>query len=420
MEPVHADTPPRPRLRENPAFRWLWVGGTVSELGTSGTQIAMPLLVLALTGSPAKAGLVGVVGSVAKTGTMLWGGVIADRHERRRLMLACSLARGVASTAIVVGVALHAAPLGLLLAMTFADAALLSISVSAESGLLADVVAAEDLAEAVTLDEGRFAAAALAGPPLGGALFGVARALPFAADACSFAVRALTLIRVPVGGAPERAPARPGRSERPRALASEALAGLRWIWRTPFLRAGALLYSALNLTMAAVELLALLILHRHHASSTAIGGAYAIVGVGGIASAVVANPLRRRLPMRAAVLMEPWVYTLLLPVLLVVDTPVTVGLVVATMLLPMSLSTSVVIGQRLALAPPQMRGRVKAGGSFVAGSLSWAGPLAMGLLVQYAGVDAAVLSLTGWALATAVAAALAPGFGLRPAPSGAQ
>jgi hypothetical protein len=310
---------------------------------------------------------------------------------------------------IVLAVALGSAPLGLLLAMAFVDAALFSVALSSESAMLAEVVHADDLAEAVTLNEGRHAAATVAGPPLGGALFGLARALPFAADAVSFLVEALTTIGIRrEGAAPPRPRARA--ITRPRALLAEAVEGLRWIWGEPFLRAGAFLYAAINITFGAIELLALLILHHHHVSSAAIGVAYAIIGAGGIASALIANPLRRRLSMRRAVLLEPWGYMLLLPLLLVLDTPVTVGLLVAVMLLPMSLSTSVVIGRRLTLAPDHLRGRVQAGGAFLAGSLAWVGPLSMGLLVQYAGTDAAVIALTAWALATALLATAARGF----------
>lgn len=61
----------------------------------------------------------------------------------------------------------------------------------------------------------------------------------------------------------------------------------------------------------------LLIARRTGASSAAIGGAFAVIGAGGVLSAMVTGPLRRRLSARWAVLAEPWFYALLMPLLLV-------------------------------------------------------------------------------------------------------
>lgn len=392
-------------LSSSAGFRRLWVGNVLSQTGSQITTIAMPLLVLSLTGSAAQAGLVGGVIAVAMPLSALAGGVIVDRVDRRRLMVGCSLARFLASASVVLALVLGVATLGQLLLVALLDASLGAIAYVGERSLLVDIVPAEQLPEAVTLNEARAAAAYVAGPPAGGALFGLAHSLPFAADALSFlaVVAAFAGLRVP---ARERRPTAGGL----RAARGELREGFAWLWRQPFLRAGSLLYASLNVIFGALELLALLIMRRHGASPAAIGGAYAIIGAGGLGGAAIAGPIRRRVSARSGILAEPWSWALLSPLLLVLHSPLTVGPLVAVMLLPMTLSTSIVVGRRLALAPERLRGRIQASSSFLAGSISWVGPLGIGLLAQDAGDRAAVIVLASCALAIALAATMARGL----------
>jgi MFS family permease len=389
-------------------FARLWGGEAISGIGSQITTIAMPLLALSLTGSAASAGLVGVARSLGYPLATVPSGVLADRIDRRRLMIACALIRVLAIGSVPLVLALGQPPLWQLLLATFVDAALFATASVAERGLLTQIVPAAALAEAVTLNEARSASAVVAGPPLGGALFGITRGLPFLADAASFLVVAWTLRGLRVAGREEPAPR--VATAAMRGIFEEAREGFRWLWDQPFLRAGSILYAAANVTIVAVELLALLIAKRHGASAAAIGGAFAIVGVGLLAGAAIANPLRARLSARWAVLAEPWFYALLTPLFLLAHTPVVIGLLVAVMFLPLTLSSSTIVGRRLAVTPDHLRSRVTASATFMSGSLTWLGPLAIGTLVQYAGATTAVLALTAWSFMIAVAASLAPGL----------
>lgn len=391
----------------------MWVGETLSELGSQACTIALPLLVLALTGSPAKAGLTGFARALGYPVSALPGGVLCDRVDRRRVMIACALIRALAMGSIPLALALGRPPLGQLMAVAFLDTALFTVSAIAERGLLPSVVPEAVLGDAVSMNEARAAVGFIAGPPLGGALFGLARGLPFVANAGSFVAEVLALLGLRLPPAQPR-PA-PAEGEQPGMLA-EIREGATWLWRAPFLRDGSLLYAGANLTMGAVELLGVLVARHHGASSAEIGLAYAIVGAGGLLSAGLAGPARRRLSTRLAVISEPWFHLLFLPLLLLCRSGVTVGLTIGAMLLPMVLSSSVVVGQRLALTPDRLRGRVQASASFISATVAWAGPLAIGFLFQAAGETAAVLALTGWALLVAAAATASPG--LRQPPGG--
>lgn len=402
------------RLLATRNFTLLWTGDVLSELGSQATTVAMPLLVLALTGSPAKAGIVGLARSVAYPLAPLPAGVLVDRFDRRHVLMACAAGRGVAMGSLVAALALGRPPFLQLVAVAFLNAALWSVAMIAERGLLPAVVPEGALADAVALNEAREAAATIGGPPLGGALFGVGRALPFLADAATFVAAVVAVWGVRVEPRVTSTGAAPGPA---RAAIAE---GLRWLWRAPFLRAGSLLYAAANVTIASVELLAVLIARRHGASSAGVGVAFAVIGAAGVASALLARPLRRRLPTRPAVLCEPWTFAALLPVLLVSRSALAVGGVVGAMVLPMATSSSIVVGQRLALTPDHLRGRVQAAASFTAGSIGWIGPLGIGLLFEHAGETATVLALTGWALAVAAVATASAGLRQIPAAPAAE
>lgn len=129
---------------------------------------------------------------------------------------------------------------------------------------------------------------------------------------------------------------------------------------------------------------------------------------------MLAGPIRRRLTARWSVLAEPWFAVAFVPLLLVCQSALLIGMVVAVMVLPMALSSSVVVGQRLALTPDHLRGRVQASASLIAGSIAWTGPLITGLLFQHGGETTTLLALTGWTFSVALAATLSPAFrGLR-------
>lgn len=393
---------PGRRLIRNRSFTLLWTGDTLSELGSQATTVAMPLLVLSLTGSPAKAGLVGLARTLAYPLAPLPAGVVADRVSRRRLMLACALFRALAMLSVVIALALGRPPLWQLAVVAFLDAGLWSTSTIAERGLLPHVVAASELADAVALNEARASVGVIGGPPIGGALFQAARSLPFLADAGSFAFAALAVLGVRT--APSAAHvATPGRRG-VRAAVADIREGASWLWHQPFLRAGSLLYAAANVTFVSMELLAVLVSRHHHASSTAIGVAFALVGAGGVIGAMLAGPVRRRMSPRVAVLAEPWFAVACVPCLLLCHSALAVGVVFAAAFLPIPLSSSVVVGRRLALTPDALRGRVQASSAFISGGLAWVGPPLVGLLFQDVGEAATVLALAGWALAVAVVA----------------
>jgi Transmembrane secretion effector len=112
---------PAPRepvpLRRNRDFRLLWGGQAVSLLGSQTSKIAYPLLALGLTGSPAKAGIAGFAAVLGYLLIPLPAGGVADRHDRKRIMIGCDVVRLAAVGSIAVaGWAAHITCVQLLLA----------------------------------------------------------------------------------------------------------------------------------------------------------------------------------------------------------------------------------------------------------------------------------------------------------------
>jgi MFS family permease len=370
--------------------------------------------VLALTGSAAKAGLVGVSRMIALPIVSLPAGVIADRYDRRRMMVVCAAGRLLTAASVAVALEAGRPPLGQLMAVALIDAGLSSLSMVAERGLIGEVVPDAVYSDAVAVNEGRDAAAYTVGPPLGGALFGLARALPFVADSVSFlaALGALVMLRRPDARrrshAPSSGPTLLPLGRGVRGVFGEAREGMGWLWRHPFLRAGAIVYAVANVTLGALELLGLLIARHHGASPSAIGGVFALMGAGGLLGAVVAGPLRRRVSTRVGVLAELWFDALLTPGLFVAQSPIAIGVLFGLMVVPMTMSSSIVVGARMTLTPDRLRGRVQASSGLLSSSLAWLGPLAVGVLFQYAGEQLTVAVVSGWALILAVGATAAP------------
>ena len=378
-------------LRRNREFLLLWSGQTVSELGSQISLVAYPLLVLAVTGSAAKAGIVGFARNVPVAALALPAGLLADRVNRRHLMVAADGIRALALASIPIAAALGRVPYGLIVLVALIDGTGFVITYVTERGVLRRLVAPDQLGHAVARNESRLFGAMLAGPPLGGALFGLARTVPFLTDALSYGASTVTKLLI--------------RSDFQEARDEEALGGaregLRWVWQRPFFRTCMLVFAGSNPIFLGLYLLIVVLAKGHGAPPALIGLMLAVAAGGGLVGALLAPRLQHRLSARAALLGESWLLVLSIPLLLVVRAPLLLGAIVAAAELITPVTNSIVVGFRVALAPDRLQGRVQAASTLMSFSTGWLGPLAAGLLLQVAGQSATVLVLTGWALVVA-------------------
>lgn len=381
-------------LRRNREFLLLWTGQAISQLGSEISLVAYPLLVLAVTGSPAKAGLVAFARNVPIAVLALPAGLLADRVNRRHLMVVTDGFRALAMASIPIAAAAGRVPYGLIVVVAAIDGTGFVLAYVAERGVLRQLVSPEQLGDAVARNESRTFGAMLAGPSLGGLLFGIGRAVPFVADAASYAVSTITKLLI--------------RSEFQEARVDggvgDAREGLRWLWRQSFLRNCTLLFAGTNPIFTGLYLLVVVLAKRHGASSPLIGVMLAIAAGGGLLGALLAPAFQRRLSARVALLGDSWALALSMPLLLLAHNALLFGAIVAAAELITPVTNSFVVGLRVALAPDRLQGRVQAASTLVSFSAGWLGPLVVGFLLQSAGESATILVLTGWALMLALAA----------------
>jgi MFS family permease len=293
-------------LRRNAGFQFLWTGQVLSDTGSGAGQLAYPLLILALTHSPVLAGVVGTATSVAQLSLQLPAGALSDRLDRRLTMIVCDTLRAVLLAVLGVLVVLHLAAWPTVLLVAVLDSAADVIFMPAATAALPQIVEAGQLEQAWAATEGRAYAAGLAGPALGGLLFGIGRALPFLGDAVSYLISAATVSRIRGRFRPEQAAERKG-------LWHEVLDGVRFVWRIPLLRAVVAQTPLVNFAFTGVLFTITVALRRHGTAPGIIGLVQAGIAAGGLAGAVIAPCLQRRLRLSRLVLLftvacspRPW------------------------------------------------------------------------------------------------------------------
>jgi len=181
-------------LRRNRDFILLQSGQVLSTFGSGVSTIAYPLLVLAVTGSAAKAGYVGAAQFAPLLFFNLPAGLLADRIDRRRLMIASDVVSAAAVGTLGVLIVTHNAPYWAIVVIAFVDATASVFFRAGMSGAFRSVVPLAQLADASSVTQARAAMVRLGAPPVGGALFAVGRAIPFLVDAVSYVFSTASLL----------------------------------------------------------------------------------------------------------------------------------------------------------------------------------------------------------------------------------
>jgi MFS family permease len=368
------DTDAQKPLRRNRNFLLFQVGQLLSDTGTQSASIAYPLLVLLLTHSPAKAGLVSFARTAPLAVLALPAGLLADHVSRRLLMIAMDAIRAAAVGALAVLVLTHHAHFWLLPVLACVDGSATTLFNAAEVGAIRAVVPIRALPEAISTNTGRQAAVLIGGPPLGGALFAIAASVPFFVDGASYAFSSASLLAM-------RTPFEQPRDPDPTTIRARLLEGLRFLWSRPFMRLSALLFGGANFIISGLVLAVVVLADRRGLSGGEVGALLTTFGVALLAGSALSPLARRHLSIRGVMLSEMWTYPAC--VLFVIWPNV---YVLAACLVPTGLAIasndSVVHGYRIALTPDRLLGRVESVRSTLSQAMSPLGPLAVGLLLS--------------------------------------
>ncbi|SCG42684.1 MFS transporter [Micromonospora rifamycinica] len=277
----------------------LLVGHAVSLTGNMLTLIALPLYVLAETGSPAATGLTGAVAAVPMVLGGALGGVLVDRIGYRRASVLADVVSGLTVAAVPLLDVTVGLPFWALLGLVFASGLLDTPGQTARNALLPEAATAAGvpLERAVGWYEASERGARLIGAPVAGLLVATLGALPvLALDAATFAVSALVVtVLVPrsLRPAPPTDPAGGG-------YWRDFAAGVRFLTREPLLRAVVLLVLVTNfLDATKSNVLLPVVADRELGGATAFGLLVGAMGGGALAGSLLFSAVGHRLPRRA-------------------------------------------------------------------------------------------------------------------------
>ena len=186
-------------------FRLLWFGACTSSIGTWMQEIAQNWLVFEITRSPFLLGLDAFLGDIPIFLFSLFGGVIADRMDRRHLLIGSQLVQMTSALTLAVLIGTGHIRIWHILVSSFVVGTAQSFGGPAYSALVPSLVEKEDLPNAIALNSIQFNLARVIGPVLGGlALKYAGSALCFGLNALSFVAVIISLLRLNINFTPAK------------------------------------------------------------------------------------------------------------------------------------------------------------------------------------------------------------------------
>ncbi len=385
--PVPAQTVQHPpSLWRNRDFMLLWSGQLVSTIGSQVSQLAFPLLVLAITRSPAQAGIAGALRGLPFALLCLPAGALVDRWDRKRVMLLCDSGRALALGSIPVALWLNHLSFLQLCLVALIEGTLMTFFSLAEMACLPHVVPKEQVPAATAQNQAIDSSSWTLGPFLGGFLYGLGHAVPFLLDAISYVCSVLGLLFI-------RARFQEERSGEPRRIWHEIGEGLLWLWREPLLRFLAILAFGLIMPSIGFSLILIVLAQRLHASSLVIGILFASGGVGSILGAFLTNPLQKRFTFGQVTIGSAWVWAISWLALAVAPNLLILGIANAVSFIIVPIYLSVQFSYRLLAVPDHLQGRVQSVYRLLSFGSQPLGMVLTGFLIQWIGPTWAVIVL---------------------------
>lgn len=388
-------------LGRNRNYTLLWTGQAVSEIGFSTAVLAFPLLVLALTGSPAASGLVLGADAAAQLVAGLPAGALVDRWNRKRIMLWCEATQAVAVGSLALALWFQQATVAHMVAVAAIMGVCRALFEPAEEASLPRIVADDQLSTAVALNTARSSIGQMAGTALGGVLFAIGRVVPFLVDMITHVISLVTLafVRIPVREV-EPAPIHH--------IGREIVEGLRWVWSHKHVRVTALCAVSLNFFFNAFYVVIIVLAQGRGVPAAEIGLMAAMLGVGGVLGSLVAPALHRALKPHVSIMGVFWLVTLLTPVTLVTHNGLVMGLLFGGMAFLAPTANTTINTHQLLLTPDELRGRLMGVMGVFVGGAAAAGPALGGVLVEFVPGDTAVLWCTAGMAAVSLLVTFSP------------
>ena len=232
------------RLWRNHDFRVVLVGQGISAVGDAVTFTALPLLVAALTGSGMAMGIVGALGVLPDLLLGLPAGALADRWDRRLMMLWADVGRAILTALVPLSVILGWDTMTVVLLVTAPINVLRVIYMAAYTAVMPSLVGRDQVGRAAGFSEAIMSISFMLGPVLAGLLVGIiGAASTLALDAITFAVSAASLLLV-------RRPLQAARERRRSRFTADIAEGLRYVVGERTLRSAIVAWSAYSVVTA--------------------------------------------------------------------------------------------------------------------------------------------------------------------------
>lgn len=390
-------TPRGSGLFRNRDFSLLLSGQLISSIGDQAQSMALPLTVLALTGSAGRAGLVLGLGTMSYLVFGLVAGALVDRRDRKVTMIWCELGRTVLTAGVAVALWSDTLTMPQLYATAVLAGILTTLFQVAYTAALPNVVGPRQLSAALGRSQSATGAVGIFGAPLAGVLYALGRTVPYAVNAVSFAVSAASLrlmrARFQVDRQAARTKAR---------VTTEIREGLGWLWRQPVIRFLTVVSAADKVRYGAGYLLIITLARQLGASPLWIGVVFGGAALGAMAGALVSGRATRRFPLGLIAVVMLWLEALMFPLYALAPDPLTLAAVAAAESLVAPVYTVAMSTHQLAITPDELRGRTTAAVStLTTGALSL-GMLTGGALITAVGAKPLVWLCGAWLLVLAV------------------
>ncbi|MBL0888428.1 MFS transporter [Myceligenerans indicum] len=271
------------------SFRWLVGSSWVSNIGDGIAMAAGPLLVASQTSSPFLVALAALLNKLPWLLFGLWAGAIADRVDRRRMVIVADALRVLVVATLGAFIVMDVVNITLVLAVMLALGVAEVFADTTSQTLMPMLVAKKDLAIGhARLQAGFLTANQLAGPPLGAFLFAAGMVWPFLVQAIMVSLAIVLVAQVVT-------PRGPVRDDLGTHIRKDIADGLRWVWRAPAVRTLMLTILTFNITYAApIGVLVLYATDYLGMSQPEFGLLTTAMALGGLLSTAAFDKLQRR------------------------------------------------------------------------------------------------------------------------------
>jgi MFS family permease len=352
-------------------------------------KVALPLVAIRFTDSPALIAGLGIAFTLPWLLTALTAGALADRFDRRRLMLIANIARAGVLGALLLLTLLGGGSLWLLYAAAFLIGVAETVYDTSAQSILPQLVARDALSRA----NGRLYAAELTtnqfiGPPLGGLLVGVGAALAILAPALFWVAAVIMLLFVRGRYATDH--------PRTTTIRADIAEGLRYLWRHRLLRVLAVMVGGFNFTINAVFTVFVLFAvgpaTALRLNDPEYGLLLTVMAVGSVLGTFLAEPCERLLGRARSLIVTVFAVAVMLAIPALTTDLWAIGALFAVGGAAISIWNVITVSLRQRVSPPRLLGRVNSAYRLLAFGTMPLGAAAGGAVAEIFGLPAVFLA----------------------------